>query len=129
MSLLSPPSFPVPCRVWISQSGPHPAGLHDYTSRCSVSPLSPADWLKTENLIGLFGTDIIRMPGGDLLTDNLSAGPGVSIYPCSIIEAPSLSGNFYSVLWTHIVGRNFPNQFRRAICYRAVPNFGGIDPP
>lgn len=129
MSFSSPPEFPIPCRVWLNQSGPTPAGPADYSSTCSVSPSKPADWARAEALVGLLATDIIRMPKDDLLIDNTGAGIGANLYPCSIIEAPSRSGNFYSVIWTHIVGRGFPNEFRRAVCYRAVPNFSGPFPP
>lgn len=129
MGFTSPPTFPVRCRVWISQTAAPPVGPPDYSSFCSVSPSRPSTWTIAETIQGYLATDIIRMPADNLLTDSFPVSAGTTGFPCSVIEAPSFSGNYYAVIWTHIVGRGFPNEFRRAICTRAVANFSGPFPP
>lgn len=129
MSFDRPPDFPILVNVWIESETIPPFTPVDYTSPASVSPLPAGTWIEAAIGVRSDATDIIRMPKDTLLTDNFSQRRGSSIFPASVIEAPAGSMNYYWVLWTHIVGRGFPNEFRRAYCFRFDPNFYGPAPP
>lgn len=129
MSFDRPPDFPILANVWIETTSIPPFAPIDYATLASVSPLPAGTWITATSGVRIYATDIIRMPKDRLLTDNFSQRRGSSIFPASLIEAPADSMNYYWVLWTHIVGRGFPNEFRRAYCFRVAPNFYGPSPP
>jgi hypothetical protein len=112
MAFSGPPQFPIVASLFPLEDDPlHPSGPA-YLITCSCAPLPAATYTFQNVLFPVLIDTIIRVAKDVLIIDHYEATLPQSISPCSVLEIPAGSGNFYAAVYSHIVGRGFPNEFR-----------------
>jgi len=112
------PAMPLRARVWWIADGIPPTNPADGEVIISLSPLSPTLAFRPGLPSSQQATHIIRALRSLAWADNYEPGEPGTLFPCTVIEYPIDTQDFYCTVWAHVCGEGFSNAHVRAYVLR-----------
>ena len=119
------PTFPLLCDIWnlgVGETGswPMPRGPDHTDIKCQLA--QPLGLFLSQTFLNVTNAPtevvIIRLPTGTQVNDGQHNTSASARGWGDIIELPPGSGTIYGVVWKATLGKGYPNEHIRCICYR-----------